>query len=61
MEDRISRDRLRICMVALMYSPIVGGAEVRAEKYARQLVSLGHKVTIVTLRHGKDWKCQETC
>ena len=61
MEDRISRDRLRICMVALMYAPIVGGAEVRAQKYARQLVSFGHKVTIVTLRHGKDWKRQETC
>ncbi len=61
MEDRISRDRLRICMVALMYAPIVGGAEVRAQKYARQLVSLGHKVTIVTLRHGKDWKSHETC
>ncbi len=59
MEDRIGRDRLRICMVALSYAPHVGGAQVRAEKYARQLVSLGHEMTLVTLRHGKDWKRQE--
>jgi len=52
-------DRLRICLVALMFAPIVGGAEVRAEKQARQLRALGHDVTIVTLRHEKHWKKQE--
>lgn len=49
-------DRLRICLVALMFAPIVGGAEARAEKQARQLRALGHDVTIVTLRHERHWK-----
>lgn len=53
-------ERLRICIVALMYAPIVGGAEARAEKYARQLLALGHDVTVVTLRHGKHWRDAET-
>jgi glycosyltransferase involved in cell wall biosynthesis len=52
-------DRLRICIFALMYSPLVGGAEVRAEKYAKQLTALGHEVTVVTLCHGKNWKKNE--
>jgi glycosyltransferase involved in cell wall biosynthesis len=42
-----------------MYSPLVGGAEVRAEKYAKQLTALGHEVTVVTLCHEKNWKKNE--
>ncbi len=53
-------NRLRICIVAFMFAPFVGGAEVRAEKQARQLMVLGHEVTIVTLRHDKRWKRTET-
>ena len=49
-------NRLRICMVAFLFSPIVGGAETRAEKQARQLQALGHEVMIITLRHHKDWQ-----
>jgi glycosyltransferase involved in cell wall biosynthesis len=52
-------DRLRICIFALMYSPLVGGAEKRAEKYAKQLTALGHEVTVVTLCHNKNWKKTE--
>jgi glycosyltransferase involved in cell wall biosynthesis len=53
------KDRLRICIFALMYSPLVGGAEKRAEKYAKQLTALGHDVTVVTLCHNKHWKKAE--
>jgi glycosyltransferase involved in cell wall biosynthesis len=52
-------NRLRICMIAFMFAPLVGGAEVRAEKQARQLLALGHEVIIVTLRHNKQWKRTE--
>src|SRR5579863_6864167 len=53
-------DRIRICFVSLMFSPIIGGAERRAEKQARQLQSLGHDVNIVTLRLNRQWKRTET-
>jgi len=46
-------DHLRICCVAYKFSPIVGGAEVQAEKQARRLQALGHDVTVVTLRVDK--------
>ncbi len=49
-------NRLRICMIAFLFSPIVGGAETRAEKQARQLQALGHEVIIITLRYQKVWK-----
>ncbi len=52
-------NRLRICMIAFLFSPMVGGAETRAEKQARQLQDLGHEVMIITLRYRKDWKKQE--
>ena len=42
-----------------MFSPVVGGAEARAEKQARQLQLLGHDVTILTLRYNKQWKQEE--
>ena len=48
--------RLRICFISFMFAPIIGGAEARAEKQARQLQALGHEVTIITLRHDKCWK-----
>ena len=48
--------KMRICFVTFMFSPIVGGAEARAEKQARQLQSLGHDVTIVTLRYKRQWQ-----
>ncbi len=43
------KDRLRVCFVPLTFSPLVGGAEIQAEKQARQLQKLGHDVMIVTL------------
>jgi glycosyltransferase involved in cell wall biosynthesis len=52
-------DHLRICFVSFMFSPVIGGAEVRTEKQARQLQSLGHDVTILTLRYNKQWKQEE--
>ncbi len=49
------KDHLRIFVLSFMFSPLVGGSEVQAEKHARQLQALGHDVTIVTLRHNKQW------
>jgi glycosyltransferase involved in cell wall biosynthesis len=43
-------------MIAFLFSPVVGGAETRAEKQARQLQALGHEVIIITLRYQKAWK-----
>ncbi len=53
-------DPIRVCFVSFMFSPVVGGAEVRAEKQARRLQALGHDVIVVTLRHNKQWKRTET-
>ena len=50
---------MRICLVSYKFLPIVGGAEVRAEKLAYQLQSLGHEVIVVTLRIDKLWKREE--
>ena len=52
-------DNLRICYVSFWFSPSVAGAEVRAEKQARQLLAYGHDVIVVTLRHDKSWKRTE--
>ena len=52
-------DRIRICLVSFMFAPLVGGAEVRAEKQARQLQVLGQEVMIVTLRNYREWKRKE--
>ena len=52
-------DRMRICLVSFMFRPFVGGAEVQAEKQARQLQALGHDVTVVTFRHFRQWKRKE--
>jgi glycosyltransferase involved in cell wall biosynthesis len=43
-----------------MFAPLVGGAEVQAERLARQLQTDGHGVMIVTLQHYKGWKRTET-
>ncbi|HYK85269.1 MAG TPA: glycosyltransferase family 4 protein [Ktedonobacteraceae bacterium] len=53
-------NRLRICFICFMFAPIIGGAEARAEKQARQLQALGHEVTILTLRHDKGWKAVDS-
>jgi glycosyltransferase involved in cell wall biosynthesis len=52
-------DRIRICFVSFSFCPLVGGAPARAEKLARQLQGLGHNVTVVTLRHYRQWKRKE--
>jgi glycosyltransferase involved in cell wall biosynthesis len=49
------KENLRICFVCLSFSPSVGGAQVRAEKQARQLQALGHEVVIVTARLDRRW------
>ncbi|GAC1375831.1 MAG: hypothetical protein PVSMB5_38280 [Ktedonobacteraceae bacterium] len=48
-------NRLRICMIAFQFYPVVGGAESRAIKQAYQLRELGHEVMVITLRHQKEW------
>lgn len=53
------RDRLRVCVISFMFSPLIGGAEVQAEKHARQLQALGHDVTVVTLRVNRQWPQKE--
>lgn len=53
-EDR--KEHLRICFVALQFSPSVGGAQMRAEKQARQLRKMGHHVIIATLRLERQWE-----
>ena len=52
-------EHLRICLIAFMFAPLVGGSEIQAEKQARQLKMLGHDVVVVTLRHNKRWKGEE--
>jgi glycosyltransferase involved in cell wall biosynthesis len=52
-------DRIRICFIAFLFWPDVGGAQVRTEKQARQLQVLGHDVTVVTFRHYRHWKRKE--
>ncbi len=53
------RQPLRICILAFMFAPFVGGAEIQAEKHARQMLASGHDVLIVTLRHYPHWKTLE--
>ena len=53
-------DRIKVCLISFMFSPLVGGAEVRAEKQAHQLQTLGQEVMVVTLRINKAWKQTET-
>src|SRR2546421_2959867 len=53
------KEPMRICLVSYTFSPLVGGAEARSEKQARQLHVLGHEVTVFTLRHDRQWKRTE--
>src|SRR5438874_3424446 len=50
---------IRICFVSFYFWPSIGGAEVRAEKIARQLQALGYDVTVVTFRHDRQWERKE--
>ena len=52
-------DRIRICFISFRFWPDIGGAQVRAEKQARQLQALGHDVIVITLRLDKKWKRKE--
>ena len=52
-------ESIRICFAAFAFWPAIGGAEARAEKLARQLHALGYDVTVVTLRHDRQWKRKE--
>lgn len=53
------KQHLRVCFLSYKFAPFVGGAEVRAEKQARQLLAQGHAVTVVTLRLQKTWPKRE--
>ncbi|MGZ3601472.1 MAG: glycosyltransferase family 4 protein [Ktedonobacterales bacterium] len=53
-------DHLRICIVAFSFSPEIGGAQTRAKKQAQRLQELGHDVTVVTIRHQRQWPRAET-
>jgi hypothetical protein len=52
-------DRIRLCFIAFLSWPDVGGAQLRTEKQARQLQELGYDVTVVTFRHYRQWKRKE--
>ena len=52
-------DSMRLCFISFKFSPFIGGAEVRAEKQARELQARGHDVIVVTLRHDKQWQRRE--
>ena len=51
---------MRVCYISLMFSPIVGGAEIQTERQARELRALGHGAFVVTLRLDRRWKQRET-
>ena len=53
-------DHLRVCVFSFMFFPLVGGAEMQAIKHAHELQARGHDVTILTLRHNREWKREET-
>ncbi len=53
------KDRIRIYCISYKFAPVVGGAEARAEKHARQLQALGHDVTVITLRLHRSWRRTE--
>ncbi|HEY4035209.1 MAG TPA: glycosyltransferase family 4 protein [Ktedonobacteraceae bacterium] len=53
------KKRLRICIIAFRFAPIVGGAEIAAERLARQLQEQGADVTVLTLHDDKNWPKQE--
>jgi len=58
-ERNFAENRLRICIVSFMFSPLVGGAEVQAEKLGHQLQAAGHSALILTFRHNRRWQRTE--
>jgi glycosyltransferase involved in cell wall biosynthesis len=61
-EDRrdVGAGPLRICYVTLQFWPSIGGTQSRVEKEAGALRALGHEVSVVTLRHRREWPATET-
>lgn len=51
--------RPRVCVISYKFAPVVGGAEKRAEKHARQLQAFGYEASILTLRLHRSWKRKE--
>jgi glycosyltransferase involved in cell wall biosynthesis len=50
---------VRICLVSFMAFPEVGGSERRSLRHARALAAAGERVSLLTLRHRRDWKSRE--
>src|SRR5437016_1459362 len=48
---RYTEKTMRILMLSQFYPPIIGGVEHHVRSLSIELVSRGHKVTVVTLRH----------
>lgn len=59
-KSSMKEGRLRVCILTFMFLPFLGGAEMQALKQAREFQARGHDVTLITLRHGRDWKREET-
>src|SRR5579859_7741593 len=55
----VEGDLLHVFILAFLFRPAIGGAEMQAEKHARQLLKLGHKVTVLTLQFHKSWTADE--
>lgn len=55
----VEGDHLHVFILAFLFRPAIGGAEMQAEKHARQLQKIGHDVTILTLRFQKSWPQKE--
>ncbi|HLZ59790.1 MAG TPA: glycosyltransferase family 4 protein [Ktedonosporobacter sp.] len=55
----VEGDLLHVFILAFLFRPAIGGAEMQAEKHARQLLKLGHKVTVLTLQFHKSWPADE--
>jgi glycosyltransferase involved in cell wall biosynthesis len=49
----------RICVVSANFHPFVGGLESQALSHVRGLRQRGYSVTILTLRHSRDWPAHE--
>ena len=42
---------MTILMLSKYFYPHIGGVETHVEKVSRELIKLGHKVTVVTMKH----------
>lgn len=54
------KDRIRVYCISYKFAPVMGGAEGRAERHARQLQALGHDVIVITLRLHRSWRRRES-